>query len=100
MTFEEFAATLNITPENTPPSSYDLITDAYNIGYEAGKDSQHRFIERVEKLNDSLIKKYKALVDRYNKLGQFLKLEIEENKSLTIENEQLKKNSNCQKDWS
>lgn len=96
MTFKEFAAAMNITPENTPPSSYDLITDAYTIGYEAGKDSQYRLLEKLEKLNDRLIKKYKALVDRYNKLGQFLQLEIEENKSLTIENKQLKnKNGDC-----
>lgn len=94
MTFKEFAVAMNITPENTPPSSYDLITDAYTIGYEAGKDSQHRFIEGVEKLNDTLIKKYTALVDRYNKLGQFLKLEIEENRALAIENKQLKENLN------
>lgn len=93
MTFEEFAATLNITPENTPPSSYDLITEAYIIGYEAGKDSQHRFLERLEKRGDRLL-------DRYSKQRQFLKLVIEENRFLTIENEQLKKKSNCQKDWS
>ena len=47
----------------------------------------------AEKYNE-LIDKYNALADRYNRQGQVLKLEIEENRTLSLENKQLKKQKN------
>lgn len=68
------------------------------LSEQCGKNNQLKDIERLEKIRnelvekyDRLVKKYNALADRYNKQGQVLKLELEENRALVIENEQLKK---------
>lgn len=86
MTFEEFLEMTNITPENTPASEHALMKEAYEAGYKAG---ENKLIEPYDKLVD----KFNALVDKYNKQGQALKIELDENKDLVLENKQLKKNA-------
>lgn len=58
--------------------------EAYNAGYEDGKN------KLIEAYNEQ-VDKFNALADKYNKQGQVLKIELEENRSLVIENKQLKK---------
>lgn len=84
MTFEEFLEEKNLTPENTTGSEHALMQEAYNAGYEDGKS------KLIEAYNEQ-VDKFNALADKYNKQGQVLKIELEENRSLVIENKQLKK---------
>lgn len=47
-------------------------------------------LKSLEGRHNALVDKYNALADRYNRQGQALKLELEENRALVIENKQLK----------
>lgn len=108
MTVEEFIEKKDLMLVHSRAECCKLIREAYNEGYETGKlneraiqcgkNNQLKDVERLEKIRNELVEKYNrlvekynALADRYNKQGQVLKLELEENRALVIENEQLKK---------